>query len=479
MHWRLVCCFIVLIALSSGCNADTGPMPVQSISRITIDIGNISHPVKGFGAHIWAGDMDVEPILRELRMRYVRLTVGPNWFNVKNTPPTDSTREEMDRFLINNFDGDGEPRLKNMKNTWQMVQRLGLETIMIQFTAPDNWLSQDGQRRLLPQHLDDYARYWGSLLILMRQHGIMPTYIELVNEPEGDWCTRIPPEEYNRLVILTRKELDDRGFEHVGIVGPGLAWLDHDGGGKRWVEALTQDGLDALAGWSTHVWDDKFQPDADVQFVADKWTRFRDAVRRKDPKWTRPILVTEYATGAHVFYGIAYDPVESNGNNRASDSHPYAIRVFEQTLVHINRGASVLIVWEARDQLWSHHAWGLSTSNGERRPAFYALRTLLPHIPTDAMALKKTWPDSPVRVAGFVNNERLTLALANGSTYTQQRVIELKQARHLMLLGGLRYSESGTDHIPPRLTGKHIRVTLPPLSTLTCTLALVPDKDAP
>jgi hypothetical protein len=446
-------------------------------ATITFDANDTRQRIMGFGAQTWSGDTTVEPVLRELGLRFVRMTVGPNWPNADALPPTDATRGEMDRFLADHFDGDGEPRLANAIKSWEMTDRLGIQVIMIQFSAPENWLSQDGQRRLLSKHLDDFARYWGSLVAFMDSHDMRPAYLELSNEPEGDWNTRIVPEDYNRLVILTRKELDERGFKGVRIVGPGLAWLDHEGGAKRWIGALTPDGVDALAAWSTHTWDDKFKPDAPVEFMAERWRGFTAAIQRKDPDGHKPLFVTEYATGATTFNGVNYDPVESDGANRASDSDAYAQRVFEQTLVHINRGASVLILWEAADQPWSQHAWGMVTSDqdgGRPRPVFHALTTLMPHVPRNALALIPLSPDKRVTATGFLDENNLIVALANGTNSSQTRTLVIRNAPGLHLIGATRFQAGRTEKIHLLVDDRQLAIDLPPESTLTCRFQFSP-----
>ena len=446
---------------------------------ITIDVAEPGQRVLGFGAQIWAGDMNAEPVLKDLGLRYVRMAVGPNWPNADALPPTDATRDEMDHFLAAHFDSDHEPRLANATDSWEMTDRLGIRVIMIQFAAPENWLSRDGKHRLLPEHLDDYARYWGSLVVFMDSHGMRPPYIELSNEPEGDWNTRILPEDYNRLVILTRAELNERGFHDVKIVGPGLAWLDHDDGGKRWIAALTTEGVDALAAWSTHAWDEKYQHDAPVPFMDRRWRDFKTAARRKDPAGLKPIFITEYATGATTFNGVSYDPVESEGNNRASDAEAYAQRVFEQTLQHVNQGASVLILWQAADQPWSHHAWGLVTSaeDGSRpRPTYHALMTLFPVVPPDAYALKPQQPDRYITGAGFLAEGQLVVALANGSNKSRTRTLVIRNAPGLALTDAARYHAGLTESVQLEHIDQRLVVSLPPESTLTCRFQICADS---
>lgn len=472
MRLLFALCFLsfALLLEATGCS-DVHGQSATDPPTITIDVAKPGHEILGFGAQIWAGDMDAEPVLKGLGMRYVRMTVGPNWPEVGTFPPTDVTREVMDLFLADHFDADHQPRLENAKRSWEMTDRLGIKVIMIQFTAPDNWLSKDGQRRLLPEHLDDYARYWGSLVAFMDSHGMRPPYIELSNEPEGDWNTRIMPDDYNRLVILTRNELNHRGFQDVQIVGPGLAYLDHDDGGKHWVDALTPAGVDSISAWSTHAWDEAFQPDAPTNFINERWQDFKTAIRLKGPAGQKPIFITEYATSATTFNGVVYDAVESDGNNRASDANAFAVRVFEQTLQHINQGASVLIYWQAVDQSWLDHTWGLMkhTPDGIRpRPVFHAFKTLMPLVSTDVRALKPLRHDEQITVAGFLAKDGLIIAMANSTNTTQSRTLKIHNAPGLTLLNTTRFHEGGTEQVDMVMDRDQIAVELLGESTLTC-----------
>jgi len=472
MRRVLALCLIVFACPLHACAADGGESLASTVIRI--DVERTAQPLLGVGAHIWTGDTHVEPVLRELELRYVRLTVGPNWPDVGQAPPADTTREVMDRFLVQHFDGDAEPRLESAKATWRIIDRLGLQAIMIQFDAPHTWLTDDGQRRLRPEHLDDFARYWGSLVAFMDRHGMRPPYIELANEVEGNWNTRIPSGDYNQLVIQVRRELDDRGFGDVGIVGPGLAFLDHDRQGKQWVEALTDEGVDSLSGWSTHVWDEKIEPEAPARHIAERWRNFMQAVRTKDPERTKPIFVTEYASGTHIFNGVTYDLVESRGSSRASDSNAFAQRVYEQTLIHVNLGASVLILWEAADQPWSHQAWGLAfgPKAERRRPAYYALKPLITAVPGNAVALKPSWDDPSVTLAGWIGEGALVLGIANGTDRPERRVLHIQNAPGLELLEAIRFDEQGVAPVSSAMTHGKLEVYLPPGSTLTCRFKL-------
>ena len=68
---------------------------------------------------------------------------------------------------------------------------------------------------------------WGNTVASLAAGGLVPPYIELSNEPDGDWNTYISPANYNTLVKLTRggverPRADGRGHRRAQPVEPRL-----------------------------------------------------------------------------------------------------------------------------------------------------------------------------------------------------------------------------------------------------------------
>ncbi len=387
------------------------------------DVSATGQTVMGFGAQIWSGDTNVNSLLSNLNCKYVRMEIGPNWASVTQPPPTDSSRASFDAYFANNI---GSGRVSNLSASWAMTDNLGIEVIANQFHAPSAWL--DGGNQLLSAYFQDFALLWGATVAFLDSHGMRPDYVDLLNEPEGNWNVYVPPAAYNSVVKLVRTELDGRGFADVGIMGPGLAYLDHNNGGQTWVNALDGDGVASLAAWSTHAWDESFDTDCGPEFLENRWVDFGNAIANKDPQGVLPVFVTEYMTGATTFNGVSYPSPGSASSGTASETNVFAVRVFQNTLTLLNCGANALVLWEAADQYWNSNSWGLLRSaavGNTPRPAYFALSSLLPVIPDNAQVIEKNWTDNEVIAAAFVQGNTLVAAFANGTTGVRQRVAQL------------------------------------------------------
>lgn len=211
---------------------------------IFLNGAQVSHTVLGFGAEIWAGDPHAQSVLEALELDYVRMSVGPNWSQLTETAPSGATRAEIDAYISTNFNADFSIRLSDAQAAWAMTQALDIQIILLNWEVPSHWETGAGDVKVI--HLEDYARFWGSLLVYLDANGMRPPLVELSNEPDGTWNTRISAASYNTLVKSTRLEFDERGFGDVGILGPGLAFLDRSDSGRTWVEALDTAGVGGI-----------------------------------------------------------------------------------------------------------------------------------------------------------------------------------------------------------------------------------------
>lgn len=447
------------------------PEPVAG--PIVFDASATAQPVLGFGAHVWAGDSAVPPVLAALDIDYLRLSVGPNWSQLEAAMPSAASAAEMDEYVAQNFNGDFPSRLADAQSAWATAQSLDAKIVLLNWEAPAHW--EDGTGTLRVEHLDDYARFWGSLLVFLDTHGMRPALIELANEPEGNWNSRIPPPDYAALLRATRDEIDQRGVADVGILGPGLAYMTR--GAEEWSGALDPS---LLAGWSTHAWDEAFAPTTSAYFVQLMWDRFLAALRPADPGLSKPIFITEYSSAVTTFDGVAYGAVADGGAASASETTAFAVRVFANTLTHVNNGAGVAFVWQGADQDWDPAAWGLirSPAQGSTPRLLYdALATLLPVVPEGALALHPQGDLGGLQATGFVAASTLVLALANTSAVTITRRIELLEAPQAQLSSATAFAngvvtavDASLDPGPP----PSIDISLPPQSTLTLRFTLSP-----
>lgn len=423
---------------------------------IEFDVNDVSHPFTGFGSQVWPGDMRTETLFENLNMRYMRMCPGGC-----TSPPTDATLIQMDTYVDSEYNGTS--RGHSIIASLQMAARLDSRVILNMFGGPAAWLG--AQNQLKSENFDDFARLWASQVYFFRSRGLPVHYIELANEPEGDWNIYIPGGDYNDLVKLVRGELDRRGLMDTGIIGPGLAYLYH---GPVWINALDSDASAALAGWSTHAWDEGWgHTDALPGYLDLQWKDyFGSAIDSVDPAHSKPIIVTEFATGVRTYNGVTY-------GTEFTDTNPFAQRCYENFLTLVNNGANAVCYWEAANQSWQSQPplFGLYRTDSTPRPVYFALSTLAPYIPRDAGVIRKTWDDPLITAAGFIRDNQLVLAFANSTTGTVNRQVSITGITTFALTSAHSF-ESGAvidrlSQISFNYQARCINITLAPESTLT------------
>jgi len=428
---------------------------------IVMNASDVSHPFYGFGAQVWPGDSRVESLTTGLNLKYFRIAPGGC-----PTPPTDATVAQMDAYVSSQYNGTG--RGNNVTASLQMAENLNVTVIFVRFGGPSAWLGTNN--RLLSLYFDDYARLWASEIYFFKSRGLKIDYVELFNEPEGDWNVLCPGADYNTFVKLVRAELDSRGLTDVGIVGPGLAYLYH---GTSWIGSLDTQGKNALAAWSTHAWDESWgNTSALPSFLDQRWQDyFGAAVNSADPQHLKPVIVTEYASGVHTFNGVTF------GTDEYGDTYQFAQRCYENTLTLANNGANVLCFWEAANQSWqSQPMYAFMRINSTLRPTYYAFSTIAPYVPVNSMVLTKTWNDLVISAAGFVNEDRLVLAFANSSANTIIRSVQISGVTTLAITNALAFEFGNVidkrSEISYDYTTNSMNISLPRESTLTVVMSL-------
>jgi hypothetical protein len=419
---------------------------------IEFNVADVSHPFAGFGAQVWSGDTRIESLITSLNLKYVRLKFGGNW-----NPPTDATQAEMDAYVALRYDGN-----VGIRNTYAILTAHNIAVIGIFFEGPSIWLGEDNL--LHSENFDDFVRLWVSIAYYMHMNNMPIRYIEMFNEPEGNWNIRVPAASYNKVVKLMRAELDSRGLTEVEIIGPGLAYLYH---GSAWISALDADGKAALGAWSTHAWDEGWgHKDALPDFLDQRWQDyFGAAVRSADSAHSKPIIVTEYATGVQAYNGVTY-------GNDYTETSQFAQRCYENSLTLVNNGANVLCYWEAANQSWqSSPMSGYLRTDSTRRPVYEAMMTLASHVPDNAMVLRKTWNDPVISAAGFIGDNQLVLAFANSTANTVTRTVKVTGITSFLMTSAQAFESGTVIDKSPSLSFDYdsgsLEIVLPPESTLT------------
>jgi O-glycosyl hydrolase len=453
----------LLIGLSGAVSAQA--------ADFVFDVNNSAQPVLGFGAQVWAGNTTGQSVLADLNMSFARVQSGVNWFTFPTQPPTDTNSTAGDNFtdmynhIAANFNGPNNSErwhLPSIKSTYNHAQANGIDLVLNEFQIAHSFLNSSNTR-MITSNVDDYATFLAAQVQYLNDQGVYPAYIEMANEPNGTWNGLITPSQYNTLVQQTRAQLDAHGFTDVGIIGPGLNEI----GGTRywngyqvadWVNTLDTNGINSLAGWSAHTWDDWAGLAGQVQ-------AFNNTIAAADPGGNKPVFITEYATSVSTYGGVDYGSPDGGGS--AAEQSGFAVRTFDNTITLLNGGASTLILWEAADQAWSDANWGLRRLDGTVRPSFEAFEALLTELPDGAVALDGLGSDGNVNAAAVTDGAQLIIAMANNSDQTRQRVLQIDNTSDLALDRAVQFVNSTATDIVVNLTGNTLTVNMPAQSTLT------------
>ncbi len=452
---------------------------------LEFDLSQRAQTFHGFGAQVWAyGATPEYPNLASLReqaladfnIRYIRLE---NYFD-------DASWDDM-------------------RALRSVTDALQIQWLYMIWAAPA--AVRDGNGLLRDVNL--FARWWAAHVRELHLNGVPVELIELMNEPDsgGAWSTGISHAQYNRLVKRTRRYLDQSGLGQVGIVGPGTSstsWSAPD----AYINALDVAAIAALAGWSTHNWDDdraELYPQG-ATAVEGYWPDF--AAHASSADETKPRFVTEYATKINSFEGVSYRPPDNSPwddslvfpYHNATNSMPYAVQVFENSLALLNaqNGAQVLMLWQLVDEPHmvldpaQPKGWGLIDLWGVDKPVAGALRTLTKAVREGAEVVRA--PDqsfNSLYVSVLVDDAGITLAASNSSAEAAGTTIRLIGGPDELsvidaiafertfhgdpALGesdlGAAVSRPVTLDAGPRPREYSLQISLPAVSTLVVTLA--------
>jgi hypothetical protein len=379
--------------------------------EVLFDVSQTRQTFDGFGAQIWAvnnsPEVDLPDLLEQLNIKYVRLTrQGASW--------------------------------EQMNSLRKITDRYGIKWVYMIWSAPDELTDGKGMLR----DVAGFSQWWTEEIDALTTNDVRPHYIELMNEPdsEGRWSTGIDPRTYNELVKSVRNRLDGRGYDDIDIVGPGLAHLDWRGNTSKWMRALDPKAVSALGAWSTHSWDDGDLCRGGSSCIEKQWTDFGTAVRNQDA--AKRVFITEYASKEANFHGVQYPQPENrtrfdvdtrHGYYSATNTMPFAVRLVENTLALLNKGANVSFVWQLVDEevelVRDRKSWGLVDLKGNAKPAFGALKTLCSRIPVGAQVVAA--PDQTeheMYSAAFVHGGQVIVAVANDTGEEQTSRFRLDRA---------------------------------------------------
>lgn len=333
------------------------------------------------------------PALTDLNMRFVRIAAGPGWGGMSD-PAFPDRAAEMPAFIARHFDRDDPRRLAVFRATFAYFREHDIRTILVLYDLPFHWLKQDYMRTLEDENVDRLVAKWVALLEFFRARNMPVDFVELANEPDGNWNGHIPAQTYYRLVERARRAFDRAGFAPVRLLGPGLSSLDLEHRAERWIAGMPPATARALGGFSLHGWDEVLATDSMPDYLAASWEHPLAAFRKLDAR--KEIFLTEYATEITRFGRATggarrdFASPRSGALYTAAESPRYALRVLANTLVHLNHGVSVPVLWRLGDNDSDGTAWGMirpRRHGSSKRPYYHAIAFLGQRLPIGARVI--------------------------------------------------------------------------------------------
>ena len=452
-----------LVVLVSGVWLPLAAWCADAQPNIVFDVREPSHAFLGFGTQIWAGDLSVEPVLRDLKVRYVRIGLGHFGGRLEVNGWGDAEHEAC---------FEGEP-WGGHKETWALLKKYDIQAIYNVFGAPENWLvDKPRENTLNPDYYEHYAKRLAAALASMRQNDIRPMGIEIFNEQDGTWNCYVPPEGYKQIVKLLRHELDKRALQQLLIFGPGLAHID-TGNRDPWIEALDQEAADMIGAWSIHGYQWNKKQNQNPAYARQSYRRgFDRSLLKKDPDRRKPVFITEFAP---------YKRYENEDD--AIELPDFPARAVEDALSFLNCGAGAVLFWEAADMSWSpdrHH--GLIRLDKTPRPVFLAFQTMVEDLPVGAQILKA--PDlagGEVYASAFVKGKQVLVALVNGGDAPRIRRVRIAGARSAIAPVRVRVFANATieDKTVEMIDSRTFSIQMPAQSVAAVLLDSGPARSSP
>lgn len=332
-------------------------------------------------------------------------------------------------------------RVKRVDENWDNIlalrgatQRLGIQWIYSLDAIPVAFLNEYGRL----EDIEGFAGWWAEEVDELLYQEVPADYIELLDMPNiavGD-SLPIPSDEYNSLIHATREQLALRGFEQIGIIGPGLSTPELSGNLETWYMDLDQQVFESLDFWSVQVWQDQL---AQGQ-TAETFSLFLEYLEKIESR--KPVFVSSYASSETKFGEYQYpdpDSYDQLGNlstfktyyYSATFSMPYALRVYSNTLDLLKHEGVVPFIYQIYDApadvKFKKQSWGLLDLNGGEKPVFALLANLMKRIPDDASVLNTSY-DSKYKLTalGFGSREKVIVTVCNQDSESKSIQINLK-----------------------------------------------------
>ena len=342
--------------------------------NLTFDFGS-PRKFYGLGVQLWPATghrAQRDALLHDLHVRYVRAGLTSNVADeqLKNHMSV----AEISSAITKTTDEDLTTVYSQLHDE---ITQLHLNLDLVFWQVPSVWCinsgdSEFGHARINPDNIQDYANWITAHLLYAKRIRLLPSMIEMINEPDSSTGTQFSPEQYDALLFAVRATLDRNGLATVGIAGPGV-------GSASTVQAYTQvlertGHISLLKQLSWHDLDTVRRPEP-AGFGGVPLGLLANAHRL-------PIAVTEFSNESPQWDRDPYESGPRNrGDNNATDSSDFAVSVVAEAIKLIADGANSMSYWQAEDPPWTQDAFGLLNENGQRKPAAAALQMFSEVIP--------------------------------------------------------------------------------------------------
>ncbi len=457
----------------------------EETPRFDITISKrVLHNVFGFGVQIQQDDDRAEQVIKDLKLKYVRVEIGPTWMYLEERLKSNAGQDEVNEYVERNFNIDFANRLSNAQRIWRLSKKYDFKIILNFFDIPYDWRYRSKGSKYLflkKKNVKIFGKLWLGIINYLNKNGLKPDYLELANEPDGNWNGGIFPEQYDELIRFVRHGLDLQNLESVSIIGPGLTNLEKDEKTEMQFAALSENGVDSLSAWSTHTWDEWHQQDEDYShnLMRAQWEKFRSIAIEKDKQLEKPIFVTEYSSASIKYFGEKLSMYKQEDVPLAVDTHSYARRVYQNTLINMNYGANVQIIWSAAGQDWDDKYNGLISKPSEgskKRPMYGSLMTLIPYIPSMSEVLESAYEEEMDLVISTVRaGKKLVLGISNPMPYDQIADIDLSEFKIKNIEKSIKHQFDVIDSAQMNIKSKgdKLEARIPADTTTTIVISLL------
>lgn len=270
-------------------------------------------------------------------------------------------------------------------------------------------------------------------------------FMELANEPNGNWDTQFTTAQYTQLVQLVYQQLKTYAPNTL-ITGPGVGNMDWTAGTDSYTSAILANptALANLGAFSVHNYIytkivgtpiENKDPGTAINGYGQTADRYYFGNWYKSPNAkapTKPVIVSEVNSNATGFHGVSYKP--ANGTFYCTDNTnktctiinttPFGVRIYNYLISLLAGGANAALYWEAHDQTWegNYGGYGLYDVNSTPRTIYTALLPLFQNIPVNSKILTTTSTQNGNDVYGAAflapavsGTQCVILALANGT----------------------------------------------------------------